>query len=140
MKNGLDNGIKPGQPTHRDKTGFNCHLRGALHRLLKVRTFTNSGSLLPPQYGYSPHHRLYNIVNDSTTTAFKLSRINCILFSHFILPLFTPLFKVVYYRAYASTAVRVYFQPFRDPESGTPVFDGDRLPHRSNPWPRQYRG
>jgi len=51
MKNDLDNGIKPERPTHRFKTGFNRRLRGALHRLLQVRTFTNSGSLLPPQYG-----------------------------------------------------------------------------------------
>jgi len=57
-KNGFDNGIKPGQPTHRLLAGFNRHLRGALRRLLKVRTFTNSGSLSPLQYGYSPHHRL----------------------------------------------------------------------------------
>jgi len=63
MKNGLDNGIKPERPTHRLSAGFNRHLRGALRRLLEVRTFTNSGSLSPPQYGYSPHHRfmLYNI-------------------------------------------------------------------------------
>jgi len=62
MKNGLDNGLKPGQPTHRILTGFNCHLRGALHRLLMVRTFTNSGSLLPPQNDYSPHQGYYYIV------------------------------------------------------------------------------